>query len=343
MKFQLNIIGGAYFPVQRPDMAVVYTLGRKFHIDDTGLLVTEEGYWLFQPFVLMRIPAPYDEPLDINIQGLVSVFHSGSWIILGNILTYLYTYPEQLEDLGNGYFGNTPAAQPMFSGYAGEGGRFENVRIYYIPGGGKMHRPIAALDAPDAIGDFIVKARKIIEDMTNNEGGYFTNPVPALSIVTTDINLLETAEDTAKTHVAGSAAARDLKYDVVLRDLHGLQMYVQHLADTAEDVDTAIAIINSSGFDLKSHGVHTKDELKATNGKISGTVILTAKAVKGAGAYEWQIFTDVEFGWIVLPATVEANTKVKNLTPGITASFRCRAVKKTGATDWTQIVSVIVT
>ena len=338
MSFQINISGGAYFEVQRPDGVIVYTLSRQFFIDAQGRIVTAEGYILLNQTV---IPAPGDEPVEINQQGQVSVFLSGSWQFIGTIMVVLFMAPEFLQDLGNGYYAQTVNSGLPQVGTAGTG-QFVNVKVYYLPGTSKKERPIAALDEPKAIANFIIKARMIVQDLTDNTGGYFTHVKPSLITVAADINALETAEETAKTHVAGAAAARDIKFDKVLIDMRGLQMYVQTLADNAPDIATAKAIINASGFDLKPHGIHTKDALKATHGKVSGTVQLAAKAVAKAGAYEWQMSND-NINWTSLPTTIETKTKVTALTPGSIVYFRCRAVKKTGVENWTQAVSIVVT
>lgn len=338
MSFQLNIIGGAYFEVQRPDFSTVYSLSRRFLADNSGIIITAEEYILLNQTV---IPPPYDEPVAINEQGQVSVFLSGTWQIIGQIMVVMFQNHWGLQDLGNGYYAATPESGVPQVGIPGEG-IFENVKIFYINEVGKKQRPIAALNVPGALGDFIIKARMIVQMMTNNAGEYFTNPSPSLATVTADINALEAAEDVAKTRIVGSAAERDKAYDKALRDLHGLQLYVQTLADKAEDNDDAIAIISNSGFEVKSHGIYTKDALNVKHGKASGTVMLIAKAIKGSGAYEWQMSYD-NATWTNIPATIEANTSVKALPPSSLIYFRCRAVKKTGVEGWSQAVSIIVT
>src|SRR5262245_58209406 len=102
-------------------------------------------------------------------------------------------------------------------------------------------RPIAVFLKKNyrKIDDFIIKAKAIVLDVGNSPG-FFATPDPPLPTVTTDIGRLESAQTTAATRVVGSAAARDLEYDAVLEDLHGLQNYVQNQADKAADEPTAI-------------------------------------------------------------------------------------------------------
>jgi hypothetical protein len=205
-------------------------------------------------------------------------------------------------------------------------------------------RPLAVLHTQKVrkIGSFIEKIRAIVLDMTNNVA-LFPSPTPTLATVTTHITALEAAEDVAKTRVAGSVAARDQQYDVVLDDAHGLLAYVQTIADNAANEEDSIAIINASGFDLKHHGVRVKPAINVSSTKVSGTIQLVAKSPARRAANEWQMSTDRTI-WTNLPATLMAKTTVAGLTPGSTIYFRHRpVVKGTAPSGWTQIVSIIVT
>ena len=203
-------------------------------------------------------------------------------------------------------------------------------------------RPLAVLPIRTLrkIGDYIIKVLKIVQLIGDNPG-YFATPSPALATVTTHINDLQTAQTLAETRVAGSAAARDLAYDVVQDDLHGLLNYVQTIADNAADEPTAIAIINASGFDLKNKGVRVKPDLKAENGDVSGSVKLTAKSEDKRAAYQWQMSPD-NTNWSDLEPTLQAKTFVDGLTPGNKVNFRYRAVVKSGPTSWSNSVLWIV-
>ena len=176
-------------------------------------------------------------------------------------------------------------------------------------------RPLAVLHTQKVrkIGSFIEKIRAIVLDMTNNVA-LFPTPTPTLATVTTHITALEAAEDVAKTRVAGSVAARDQQYDVVLDDAHGLLNYVQTLADVAANEEDAVALINASGFDLKHHGVRVKPAITVNTTKVSGTVQLVAKSPAKRAANEWQMSTDRTI-WTNLPATLEAKTTVSGLYP----------------------------
>ena len=203
-------------------------------------------------------------------------------------------------------------------------------------------RPLAILKKSTIrqIGKFILRVRNIVVNMTNNST-IFTAPSPGLPIVTSDTDDLEAAEAVAATRVAGAAAARNLKYDIVLDDVYGLQRYVQNLADHAADEATAIAIINASGFDLKNHGVRVKPDLAAKYGPLTGMLRLIAKSAGRRVSYEWQKSPD-GIAWTDLPATLQAKTTVSGLVAGSRMHFRFRAILTSGATEWCSPIIVII-
>ena len=190
------------------------------------------------------------------------------------------------------------------------------------------------------IGVFILKAKAIVLDITNSPG-FFGTPDPPLATVTLDIGALESAETTAETRVVGSAAARNLKYDVVLTDIHGLENYVQNQADNAVDEATAIAIINASGFSLKVNGVHVKPPLAVKNSPVSGEVILTGKSAGKRASYDWQMSTNGTT-WTDLSSTLQAKTKASGLTLDVRTYFRFRAILPGGTASWSASVSIVV-
>lgn len=202
-------------------------------------------------------------------------------------------------------------------------------------------RPVAILQAKRyrKIGDFILKVRTLIVNISNNVA-LFATPLPTTMDVGKHTDDLETAEAVAKTRLTGSVADRDLKYDVVLDDVHNWINYVQTLADNAVDEATAVLIIESSGFDLKKKGVRVKAPLEAKQGDVSGSVKLTARS-QGRASYQWQKSSD-GIVFTNLPSTLQAKTMADGFTPGTAVYFRCRSVTKSGEGDWTSVVSLTV-
>ncbi|MFI5220351.1 MAG: fibronectin type III domain-containing protein [Bacteroidia bacterium] len=204
-------------------------------------------------------------------------------------------------------------------------------------------RPLAVfpINKLRRIGDFILRVRTIVLNIGNN-AVIFATPAPPLATVTTGVSGLQIAETTAQTRVTGSAAARDLKYDIVLDDVHGLQGYVQNLADFAADEATAISIIQASGFDLKNHGVHVKPPLAAKHGSAEGDVLLVAKSAGARVSYQWQQSNDGITNWADFNITIQAKTTLSGLPPGTRIFFRVRPVLKDGPGTWSPTVSIIV-
>jgi hypothetical protein len=88
--------------------------------------------------------------------------------------------------------------------------------------------------------------------------------------------------------------------------------------------------------------VREKPEIDVKRGKVSGSVNLSAKAVKGCKSNEWQI-SDNGTVWTDLPITTKSKTTVSGLPTNTIRYFRHRPVTKAGEGDWTQPVSIIVT
>lgn len=201
----------------------------------------------------------------------------------------------------------------------------------------KPTHTLVALHLPRSHADLIVYANHIVQAMTKN--AHFPTPTPPLATVTTDIQVLEAAEVTAKHHAKGDAQARDLALTKVVSDIHGLGAYVQSVADANEA--EAAAIIASAGMGTHPHGVHAKPELAAHMGP-GGLVILRALAAGKHAAYEWQMSTDAGKTWTALPVTNKANTTVSGLAIGATVAFRFRATVGSAAGDWSQTVTLLV-
>jgi hypothetical protein len=208
-----------------------------------------------------------------------------------------------------------------------------------------IRRPLAILRMATirAIGKFILRAKTIVLNLDNHPL-IFVTPAPTTAAVTGDITDLDAAEAVAETRVAGSAAARNEKYDIVLNDLRDLLTYVQKLADDAGDENAAIAIIQASGFDLKIRGVRVKPDLEVKQGLASGQVRMIAKASprsEGPAMYEWQKSTDGIL-WQPIYTTMGSRGVVNGLIVDSRWYFRVRIITKDGSKAWSSVVSIIV-
>ena len=200
-----------------------------------------------------------------------------------------------------------------------------------------MNRVVVALNCPRTVPEIIVYAQSVALAMTQNPA--FPSPIPALSSFTAHIAALEKAQVLTLTHVFGAAAERNAKLALVRVDLSFLRAYVQTVADAS--AGDAAAIIASAGLDAKGTTGHPKPDFVAKQGRVSGTARLVAKAPKVRTSYEWQRSTDGET-WVDVERTMRADADILGLAPGTRYFFRYRTLTKDGTSDWSQVVSLIV-
>ena len=196
---------------------------------------------------------------------------------------------------------------------------------------------LVALNMPRTHAAAIIFARHVFECLTGN--ARLPAPSPPLAQFGAHIQAYEAAEVTAKSHATGDAAVAHAAYDQVLTDLHQIVSYVQSVADGAPS--DALAIIASSGFGTRPHGVHAKAHLEATMA-VGGVVVLHALAVAKHAAYEWQISSDGGKTFTALPATTTATTHVSGLTVGQLYNFRVRGNVGETVGDWYDPAPLVV-
>jgi hypothetical protein len=85
----------------------------------------------------------------------------------------------------------------------------------------------------------------------------------------------------------------------------------------------------------------SKAALRARNAGTSGTVVLEAKAVAHVATYYWQHSLD-QTTWFDVPETMQASTVIEGLTSAQRYYFRFRTLTRSGASDFSQVVSLLV-
>jgi hypothetical protein len=213
--------------------------------------------------------------------------------------------------------------------------KFDNIRGAIMA---SLHVVSVVLGLPSPTLALLLRAHAIVDAMSNN-ATIFKNPTPVLTVASSHIDDLDSANTLAQSRAKGTASARDEKKAIVIADMHQLHGYVQALANATPAQAEAIAL--AAAMTLRKPRVTHKSDL-AVKHVVSGTVHVIAKATKGSHAYQWQSSADGGKTWTDLPVTLQAHTVVSGLLPGTTVTFRHRAVLKTGATDWGQAVSAIV-
>jgi hypothetical protein len=204
------------------------------------------------------------------------------------------------------------------------------------------HRIIVTLKVPTHVADMVKLAQAIVAALTGNAS--FPNPTPSLATVSSQITALDTAEtaETAvtQTRAKGTVQTRNVARAALVTSLHQLKAYVQQVSDA--NPEQASAIIASAGLGVRKAASGTKAAFAATAGPVSGAMHLVAKAVAHRASYDWQWSSDGGKTWTSVPSTLQARTTITGLPVATTCSFRFRTVTKTGESDWSQPVALVV-
>ena len=201
------------------------------------------------------------------------------------------------------------------------------------------HKIIAALKLPLSVLALISLARAIVAALTSNKAS-FPNPDPSLSTVSTAITDLDTAQAAVAARTKGAVPGRNQKRATLVTLLVQLKAFVQKMVDA--DPLHAAELVQSAAMVVKKVPVQAKRVFGARQGAVSGAVDLTTATAGGRAFYEWSWSIDGGKTWQSALATLQSRTTLTGLQPGTTYAFRARSVTKTGATDWTQPVTLIV-
>ena len=198
-------------------------------------------------------------------------------------------------------------------------------------------RPLVTLSLPKKIKSIISLAENIANAMNNNPS--FPTPTPPIATLLADIAALNTAETAVLSRTKGAVETRNAKLAAVRNDLENLRGYVQIVAGAGTPAN-APAVIEAAGMTIRKVTTQDKPALAAKAGTVSGTIHLSAKAAGRTAAYDWQYSTDQKT-WTTLPMTLQAKTGVTGLASGTTYYFRVQVLIRTGAENWSQIVSLM--
>jgi len=198
----------------------------------------------------------------------------------------------------------------------------------------KAKQFVIVLQLSKVVAVLLVFCRHVVQAMTNNV--WFPDPSPTLQGVTAHLDDLQSSQARALTRAEGAAAARDLDLKQVVDDVKRLAWYVTSILLQNPGQEAVIA--ESAGFTLRKASRATKPFLAASMGPSPGQVIVRAKAIKGAGAYEWQYSVDGGESWLAMGTSTVANHGVTGLGQG-TVLFRFRTTRKNTTSDWSQTLS----
>ncbi len=189
----------------------------------------------------------------------------------------------------------------------------------------------------------IAKARFIVTSMTGNAFFIAPNPLPnpALSVITTDVNALETASIAAQGGGKDETAVMHAKEEILDRDVSILAAYIQMVANN--NLANAEPIVFSAGMDIKSAGVHTAHEFAVINTKNPGEVKLVTQ-FENRSVFNWQMSTDISLdtNWQTIGMATQAKLLKNGLISGKRYYFRVASISKDGQQPWSNVLNIIV-
>ena len=117
----IAINGEGFFRIQMYDGSAAYTRNGNFKVDDTGRMVTSNGYWLNPDIVMPELFLP--NSIKVTKQGLVSVeIPQDNGLIevdVGRIELYRFPNPVGLSTIGENLYKTTQASGDAIAGTPG--------------------------------------------------------------------------------------------------------------------------------------------------------------------------------------------------------------------------------
>jgi hypothetical protein len=182
----------------------------------------------------------------------------------------------------------------------------------------------------------VTHAQSVVGAMTDNP--HFPAPLPALWVVSKAVSDLRTAETAALTRAQGTIDTRNDERRMLVSLLHQLRAYVQVIADA--DPRNGAFIIESAGLAVRKRPARRPRVFSAKPGAESGEVKLIAPSAGHRSAYEWEYSIDGGATWLAMAPTLQAKTSITGLTPGSSVQFKYRWVDKSGASSWSQPITM---
>jgi hypothetical protein len=173
-----------------------------------------------------------------------------------------------------------------------------------------MKKIKVVLNAHDlSVPELIHRARTRVQNVADN-ATIFSNPNPALPVITLATDELETAAQEASEGGKNKVAIRNDKRRKLIELLTALGFYVEQTAAGDEE------IIHLSGFEIKKESVRTQPEFEIEQGDHAGAVNIRVKARRKKTMYRWEHSSDAA-SWISDGITSACKTTIEGLARGI--------------------------
>lgn len=200
--------------------------------------------------------------------------------------------------------------------------------------------------------DFLARAQTILASLGGNSR--FPQPwpaqVPGLAQLGTDLNAYQAAYGAAQSGDKSKLVARQAARETLIADLKKLARYLELVADG--DVEMLL----STGYELhrdrapaagtSMDTLPAPDGFKLERGSLSGTLVVKARRIAGAGSYEAQTtLTDPtqEANWTNAGTFMRCSKiELSGFTPGKMVSVRLRGIGSRKPGVWTPAASLMV-
>ena|SRR6218665_1560871 len=200
-----------------------------------------------------------------------------------------------------------------------------------------MKKSIAVLGTTKlSIPQKIEHARFIVTSMTGNAN--FPTPVPALTVITTNVNSLEAASLLAKSGGKDETAAMRAKAVTLELSLKAMCSYVETTANN--NFLTAEAVILSAGFNVRRPSPARQNGFRIALGKNPGEIIVRTDAERHSFyMFEMTLTPEVEESWREVYAGSKCSFLVTGLESGNQYFFRVSKMNKNGRSGWSNVRS----
>ncbi len=197
------------------------------------------------------------------------------------------------------------------------------------------------LKIPGKIADKLLYVKNI--HLLMSASTWFPTPDPTMVLYKGHIDDFDQAVGNVKAKVANSESVQKSTWEIVHLDTKTLRNYVQTICNknTAHAEEIALA----AGMSIKTHTHYNVQDFTV---KIlpGGKVKLKAKSLNGAYSNDWQCTTNLTdpMGWYakIIDSSLQVSKIVEGFTPGTQVHFRHRYIIASGATEWSQIISVYI-
>jgi hypothetical protein len=197
-------------------------------------------------------------------------------------------------------------------------------------------RVFAAIKASKNVSAYATQCEAIVDKLDGNPD--VPSPSPPLSEVRDHIAKLREAEKLARGGPQGAVQDRDVKLGRVRSDMNQLKASVQSACD--RDPERARAIIESAGMQVAKKYTRTTAPISVRYGKVSGAVVVVARAAGRKATYFWQM-SENQADWSDLPMTMVASIPVVGLEAAKIYYFRVRTFTRAGLSVWSMVARII--